>query len=246
MNEVATSDRRADARTAIVAVAAKLLQEEGASGVTTRRVAEAAGIQAPTLYRLFGDKDGLLDAVAEHVFATFVSTKVVAAHSASVQDIDPLDDLRLGWDLQIAFAVSNPALFRLSTDPVRSADSPAAQAGMEVLATRVRRLAIAGRLRVSERRAVDLIHAGGTGAVLAILSAPLAERDPGVADAMLEAVLGQILVEPPARAGGGISGPTVAAVTLRAAVPDLDMLSAPERELLTEWLDRAVGTLQDR
>ena len=38
-------------------------------------MAEAAGVQPPTLYRLFGDKDGLIDAVAEHVMATYVAAK---------------------------------------------------------------------------------------------------------------------------------------------------------------------------
>ncbi|WP_338419811.1 TetR family transcriptional regulator [Streptomyces klenkii] len=33
--------------------------------MTTRAVAAAAGVQAPAIYRLFGDKDGLLEAVAE-------------------------------------------------------------------------------------------------------------------------------------------------------------------------------------
>ena len=46
-----------------------------AAAVTTRAVADAAGVQAPTLYRLFGDKDGLMEAVAEHVMAAFVHAK---------------------------------------------------------------------------------------------------------------------------------------------------------------------------
>jgi AcrR family transcriptional regulator len=36
----------------------------GRRAVTTRAVAAGAGVQAPTIYRLFGDKDGLLDALA--------------------------------------------------------------------------------------------------------------------------------------------------------------------------------------
>jgi AcrR family transcriptional regulator len=43
--------------------------------VTTRSVALAAGVQPPTIYRLFGDKDGLLDAVAEHGFAHYAANK---------------------------------------------------------------------------------------------------------------------------------------------------------------------------
>ena len=66
----ATGAGRRGTRANLVEVAAQLLREQGPTGVTTRAVAQAAGVQAPTIYRLFGDKDGLLDAVAEHVFAT--------------------------------------------------------------------------------------------------------------------------------------------------------------------------------
>ena len=66
---------RSATRSIIIDVAAQLLQEHGPLAVTTRGVADRAGVQAPTIYRLFGDKDGLLDAVAEHVMATFVSAK---------------------------------------------------------------------------------------------------------------------------------------------------------------------------
>jgi AcrR family transcriptional regulator len=44
-----------------------LLRDKGATAVTTRAAAQAAGLQAPTIYRFFEDKDALLDAVAELV-----------------------------------------------------------------------------------------------------------------------------------------------------------------------------------
>ncbi|MGI8416298.1 MAG: TetR family transcriptional regulator, partial [Nakamurella sp.] len=69
-----------------------------------RGVAEAAGLQAPTLYRLFGDKDGLLDAVAEHVMATYVSVKAAIVEAATADDADPLDDLRAGWEMRSSSA----------------------------------------------------------------------------------------------------------------------------------------------
>jgi NAD-specific glutamate dehydrogenase len=45
-------------------------------------------------------------------------------------------------------------------------------AGMEVLRNRVRRLAATGRLRVTERRAVDLFRAASTGTVFTLLCLP--------------------------------------------------------------------------
>src|ERR1700709_2927010 len=110
---------RADMRSRIVDVAARLLQEQGPPAVTPRGVAEAAGAQAPTSYRLFGDKDGLLEAVAEHVMATYVSSKAAIVETASAQDVDPLEDLRAGWRSQMDFGIANPAIFRPLRPPGR-------------------------------------------------------------------------------------------------------------------------------
>lgn len=84
------------------------------------------------------------------------------------------------------------------------------------------------------------VQAGGTGIVLTLLSTEPEERDPGLGEAMYEAVLAQILTDPPERGDGG---PMATAVAFRAAAPRLAMLSAGERQLLTEWLDRAIDTL---
>jgi AcrR family transcriptional regulator len=234
------SSSRAGTRSRIVDVAARLLREEGPAAVTTRGVAEGAGVQAPVIYRLFGDKDGLLEAVAEHVMAAFVSAKAEDVKAASAADVDPLDDLRAGWAMQIDFGVANPALFRLLSDPDRALRSPAARSGRQVLESRVHRVAAAGRLRVSERRAVGLIQAAGIGAIQTLLSTPPDQRDPGLAESLFQAILGQILAEAPAIPGGG---PIAAAVAFRAIAPRLDMLSEAERQLLADWLDRAISTL---
>jgi AcrR family transcriptional regulator len=92
---------RAGTRSRIVDVAARLLREEGPAAVTTRGVAEGAGVQAPVIYRLFGDKDGLLEAVAEHVMTACASVKAEDVTAAPAADADPLDDLRAGWEMQI-------------------------------------------------------------------------------------------------------------------------------------------------
>jgi AcrR family transcriptional regulator len=226
---------RRKTRANIVECAARLLREQGASAVTTRAVAQAAGMQAPTIYRFFEDKDALLDAVAEHVFATYVTEKVL------VEDVgDPVADLRAGWDAHIGFGLANAALFGLLTDPGRGIRSPAAAAGLEVLRARVHRVAAVGRLRVPERRAVELIHAAGTGTVLTLLSTPPEHRDLGLADAMYEAVMRSILTDMPTLPEGGA---TAAAVAFRAVAPELTVLTDAERALLSEWLDRAGGPL---
>jgi AcrR family transcriptional regulator len=225
-------------RTNLVEVGARLLHEHGPEAVTTRAVAQAAGMQAPIIYRLFGDKDGLLDAVAEHVFATYVAGKALAE-----DDGDPIADLRSGWDTHIGFGLANAALFGLLIDPARDTRSPAAAAGMKVLRARVHRVAAIGRLRVTERRAVELIHAAGTGAVLTLLGMPPQERDLDLADAMYDAVLQSILTDAPALAEDGT---TAAAVAFRTIVPSLPKLTDIERALMSEWLDRATESGDNR
>ena len=229
--------RRDATRSKIVETAAALLREQGPAALTTRGVAEAAGLQAPAIYRLFGDKDGLLDAVAEHVMATHVSAKAQSAQEAAARAADPLEDLRAGWQTQIEFGLANPTLFRLLSDPDRALPSPAAQAGRRVLEARVHRIAAAGRLRVGERRAADLLHAAGTGTIQLLLSLPQGQRDAGLADAMYEAVLRQVLTDAHPQPD---AGPTAATVAFLAVVPQVPGLSAAERALLTEWLDRAI------
>lgn len=221
----------------IVECAARLLRAQGAGAVTTRAVAQAAGMQAPTIYRFFEDKEALLDAVAEHVFATYVAGKSLADPSG-----DPVADLRAGWDTHIGFGLANAALFGLFADPGRGARSAATTAGLDVLRARVHRVAAAGRLRVPERRAVELLHAAGTGTVLTLLSVPPEHRDPGLADAMYDAVMRAVLTDVPTLPADDA---TAAAVAFRAVAPDLTVLSDAERALLSEWLGRA-GTGGDR
>jgi AcrR family transcriptional regulator len=235
MTEV--TSRRGDVRSKIVEVAARLLREQGPAAVTTRGVAEGAGVQAPTIYRLFGDKDGLLEAVAEHVMATYASAKAAIVEAASADNVDPLDDLRAGWEAQIDFGVANPTLFRLLSDPDRVRHSPAAEMGRRVLESRVRRIAATGRLRVSEQRAVSIIQAAGIGTIQTLLGHP----DAGLAASMYDAVLRQILTDAP---GSSEPGPMAATVAFRAVAPQLDMLSEAEQRLLSEWLDRVVATLE--
>jgi len=233
-----------DTRATIVEVAARMLQEEGPLAVTTRAVAARAGVQAPAIYRLFGDKDGLLEAVAEHAMATFVTVKAATVQAAATAEVDPLEDLRAGWTTQIDFGVANPALFALLSNPGRAQRSPAADAGQRILAARVHRVATTGRLRVSERRAVDLIAAAGIGTVLKILTTPTDERDPELAPAVYDNVLQAILNDAVAPAPAN-SQQVVAAITLRASLDSLDMLSTAEQQLLGEWLDRTINALQD-
>jgi AcrR family transcriptional regulator len=217
------------ARDRLIDVAARLLATGGPDAVTIRSVAVEAGVQAPAIYRLFGDKDGLLDAVVAHGFATYVDRK------QPDPGIDPVDGLKEGWDLHIGFGLANPALFRLLHSALRTPDGRAAvEEGASIFHGRIHRVAAAGRLRVTERRAADLIRATATGVIFTLIDEPADQRDDALPEAAWAAVAAAILVDRPAAE----AGPATAAVTLLAALPELPSFSSGERELLGEWLRR--------
>jgi AcrR family transcriptional regulator len=231
VKELDTVSSRDRIRAQLVEVAAHLLATEGPGAVTTRSVALAAGVQAPTIYRLFGDKNGLLDAVAEHGFASYLARKPPIGTAA-----DPVEDLRAGWELHVGFGLANPELFRLMHTALRTPDGRASAAtGVGVLQARVHRVAEAGRLRVTERRAVELIQAVGTGVVFTLIDQAEDQRDDTLADTAWASVCAAILVD---QGTAAITGPAAAAVTLRAALPDLTALTPAERALFGDWLDR--------
>ncbi|MDT0613382.1 TetR/AcrR family transcriptional regulator [Streptomyces sp. DSM 40712] len=217
-------------RQRVIEAAIDLLTRGGRDAVTTRAVADAAGLQPPAIYRLFGDKDGLLDAVAEYGFTAFIATKHIDPNPP-----DPIADLRAGWDVAVEFGLANPALYTLMyTEPTRT-QSAAFKAGMEILMARIRRLAAGGWLRVDEELAAQIIHATARGAVLTWLSLPEDRRNPALLTTLRESMVTAITNERPAVQ---TPGPAGAARALRAALPEQTSLSGGEQHLLTEWLDR--------
>ncbi len=224
-------DSRDEVRARIIAAAADLLADGGREALTTRAVAEAAGVQAPTMYRLFGDKSGLLDAVAEHGFARYVAEKKVRKIGR-----DPVEDLRSGWDLHIGFGLANPAVYGIIYgDPRPGVTSKAAAAGYRVLEELIRRIAAAGQLRVNEERAAELVHAAGCGTVLSLLAMPEDRRNLGLSKSAREAVIQAITTgQKPTKS----LSPASAAIALRALLPNTKTLTSGERHLFLELLDR--------
>lgn len=221
---------REQPRQRVIHAAIDLLTRGGRDAVTTRAVAVAAGLQPPAIYRLFGDKDGLLDAVAEYGFARFLAAKHVDPDPR-----DPIEDLRAGWDLAVEFGLANPALYALMYSEPTKVTSAAFKAGMEILMGRIRRLAAGGWLRVDEELAAMLIHATARGAVLTWLSLPEGRRDPALLTALREAMVTAVTNQEPAVRD---VGPVGAARALRATLPEQTTLSGAEQHLLREWLDR--------
>ena len=88
--------------------------------------------------------------------------------------------------------------------------------------------------QVTEERAVDLIHAMGTGTVLALLEKAPEERE-GLAEAARDAVFATVIGNQSPSFTAGSRG---AASALRACLDDIGVLSPGERQLLGELLQR--------
>jgi len=211
----------------ILDAALRLLDEGGVDAVSTRAVGELAHVQAPAIYRLFGDKQGLLDAAVERGYAEWVAAKGERPVAA-----DPVAALREGWDDAVAFGVDHPAMYRIASGgPARSA---ALAAGYELLAEKIRRVADAGRLRLAEEQALALMQAAARGVTLTLIDA--AGTAPGGLSAEArEAVIAAIALD---AAPALDPGPRAAAAALRARLPQDEALTAAERALLDEWLAR--------
>lgn len=220
-----------DLRARIVAAASGLIAAGGRDAATTRAVAAAAAVTAPTIYRLFGDKRGLFDAVAQDGLAAYLAEK-----SRREPHPDPVQDLRDGWDEHVAFGLAHPGLFTIiSGDPQPHLPSSAAAVGREVLRRRIRNIALAGRLRISEARAVALLQSVAVGTVLTLLREPEERRDPGLSttarEAVVAAITGEVFLHPD-------SGSRGAAAALSASLDRTAPLTGGERHLLEELLDR--------
>lgn len=235
MNDASVPELGQDGRQRILAAALDLLTKGGRDALTTRAAAAAAGIQAPTIYRQFGDKQGLLDAVAEHGFRAYLQQKHV-----DVDGTDPVDNLRIGWDLHVGFGLANPAIFTaMYGDPQPGRASAASQRALAMLRERMHGLARAGRLRVDETRAAEMVRAAACGVVFILLEQASAERNLEVSQATREAVIAAITLDRPVVPDAELA-PISAA--LRARLPEAAALSPAERGVMAEWLDRIIGS----
>ncbi|GHF79643.1 TetR/AcrR family transcriptional regulator [Streptomyces thermodiastaticus] len=231
--------RAVHTRERILGAAAELLNREGRSALSTRAVSAAAGVQPPTLYRLFGDKAGLLDALAAYGFEQYLAGK-----QALEETDDPVADLRRSWDLHVGFGLSRPACYVLMYgEGRRRGFTEAGAETMGLLRRNVARIAAAGRLRMSVDRATWLLHANGVGAVLSLIAMPPLERDPELATAAFEHVLRTITVDGDSAAGAP-SGVADRAAALREALhtSGTTVLTRSESALLADWLDRLADT----
>src|SRR6185437_8896544 len=121
-------------RAAILTAAMPLVRAHG-SDVTTKAIAEAAGIAEGTIFRVFKDKDELVSAVVERAFDTGRLERKLAAIDLAL----PLEERALAatrlvqrrlkgvWQLMAALRMGAPPQHRTGSAP-ESAHDPRAHA----------------------------------------------------------------------------------------------------------------------
>ncbi|SNX56151.1 TetR family transcriptional regulator [Streptomyces sp. TLI_55] len=220
-----------DAREKILEAAAKLLAEAPAAEVSTRAVCEAAGVGAPMLYRLFGDKAGLLAAVVDRGFEQYLASKRAARPGD-----DPVADLRNGWDNHMRFALDHPHHYRLMYSPELTVPPAAAREAHALLHAILERCAAAGRLTVPPAVATQVIMSANVGAALSMLTRPEQYPDLGFSTRLRDAVIDSLTrsAAPAPPDGVPVAAATLAA-RLRAAPPKT--FTAAESGLLQQWLE---------
>ena len=226
-------DTKTRTRQQILEVAADILERDGAQAVSTRSVAAAAGIRAASLYQLFGDKDGLLSALAVYAFDTYLAEKHTLVPTG-----DPVGDMRRGWDMHVDFGLRHPAFYLLMFGTDRPGRRPpAAEQAHGLLLKFLDRAAAAGRLRVPPALAARLTLAAVTGVTLSLIGAPAEDRDPEISARTRDTLVGSLTTDPPPAADPGLAS---RALALDAALTAADAAALPlrpaETALLRDWL----------
>ena len=90
-----------------MSAARELLEREGRSAVTMRRLADSLGVQAPSLYKHVSDKDELEAALAE------LALEELAAAFAGAPSLEEAARRYRAW------ALDHPHLYRLTTERAR-------------------------------------------------------------------------------------------------------------------------------
>jgi AcrR family transcriptional regulator len=227
-------DAKAGTRRHILEAAAGILEREGAQAVSTRSVAAAAGIRAASLYQLFGDKDGLLAALAIQAFDQYLAEKHTVAPTA-----DPVEDMRRGWDVHVDFGLRHPAAYLLMFGTDRPGRRPpAAGEAHDLLLTFLHRVAAAGRLRVPATLAAQLCQAAVTGVTLSLIATPAPDRDLEISVRMRETLVGSLITDPPPDQDPGLASRALALDAALATAEEPIALRPSETALLRDWLQQ--------
>lgn len=203
-----------------------LLAEHPEREPTTRELYEAAGVAAPTLYHHFGDKGGLIEAVVEEAFTTYLEQKHALPGTG-----DWIVDFGVGWDMHIGFGVENPVLYTVMYGRADGRRSRAAQTAEAELRRGLEHLADAGLLLMDVDEAMAVTTAMAVGCVTQLSHCGGSATGP-VARTMRSALLSQLVGVQPER-----DDANQAVRSLLARLNSVTgLFTAAEEALLRQWL----------
>jgi len=136
MTERTRPSKRELTRARVIEAAIGCIYEQGFNAAHTNRIADAAGVSWGVLQYHFGDKDGLLQAVLDHIFDNFSTT--LAATSLEGEDLAP----RVAQLIDQVWSLVSRREYRVSMAILRNAgkDSASAIDGQKQIALWSRRI----------------------------------------------------------------------------------------------------------
>jgi AcrR family transcriptional regulator len=213
------------------------LQKSPVSDISIRAVCEAVGVGLPVLYRLFGDKNGLISAVIDEVFERYL-----AQQRAQVSD-DPVDDLYISWDSHVSFALNKPVVYLMAYAPSLVDVPSGVVEGQRLVLQRCVRCAEAGMLKTTPVEAAQALMAACLGVNLCLLTQPAAESDLDLSHCVRDAVIDGLVIDAGARAPDPKGGPLkVVALHMAALIREMPTpLTKPESTVMPQWIETISG-----
>jgi AcrR family transcriptional regulator len=209
------------------------LRQSPISDISIRAVCEAVGVGAPVLYRLFGDKNGLISAVVDEVFERYQAQRRVQLSD------DPVDDLCISWDSHVSFALKNPAVYRMAYAPSLAQVPSGVTEGRRLVLKRCVRCAEAGMPKTTPDEAAQALMSACLGVNLCLLAQPAAYSDPDLSRRVRDAVIDGLVIDASARAPDPTAD-TLKTVALHMAALIRQMptpLTEPEFTVMLQWLE---------
>ncbi len=144
-----------DLRDALLAAAARWLDERGAATLTLRELARTAGVSHAAPYHHFASLDELLAGVAAQAFVRLADAMAAAAASAAASTAEAL--LAIG-EAYVRQALAHPAQFRLMFGPMLARKS--GHPGLRAAADRAFGVLLEAALRHDAARGLEIALTG--------------------------------------------------------------------------------------
>lgn len=188
--------QRGEARRSILEAAEALVVERSLGGFSMRRLASRCGYTLPTIYRHFGDKPRLLEALLDERFQGLLDVLERVTPSG-----DAARDLHGMLAAVVGFGFDNPRHYQLLVSALQEgSEPPAAEQTRARIEAPIRTLLATGRLRAPDvESAVQVIWSFLHGLIALRTSRADVAWHPRLVEIALDCILGGVILGNPAR-----------------------------------------------